>query len=283
MKVSRYNHRIAHDGRLLLFNAYRRGLHDVGESVYSALDQLEAGAENWDSELSDSTRATLVEAGYVIEDDVDEHTTLLAERESLRLSTEVIGLTIAPTIDCNFGCPYCFEGAEKPQERMSEQTMSAVVNFARGLITESTRGLSITWFGGEPLLGMSQIEQLTHRFRSAIVEPMGLHYAASIVTNGYGLTRKIATRLRDLGVVRTQITLDGTAEYHNQRRFRIGGHPTFDRIVENIVESCDVLRISVRVNVDEENRESFVPLVKYLQDELGLKGKVSVYPAMLRQ
>lgn len=54
--------------------------------------------------------------------------------------------------------------------------------------------------------------------------------------------RKIAERLRDLGVSRAQITLDGTAEHHNRRRFRKGGAATFDRIVQNIVASRDLLK-----------------------------------------
>ncbi|MHB1683236.1 MAG: radical SAM protein [Bacilli bacterium] len=265
-----------------MFNAYRRGLHQVDESVVFALDCLVRGEQNWDAGLAEEFRRTLIESGYVVDDEFDEHQVLLKERESMRLSEVTVALTIAPTIDCNFACPYCFEGGDKPQLRMSSATMDAVVHFARSQITEATQRLAVTWFGGEPLLGLKQIEEMTAKLKEQIVDQRHLQYDASIVTNGYGLTRKIAERLRDLGVSHAQITLDGTAEHHNRRRFRKGGDATFDRIVQNIVASRDLLKISIRVNVDSENRESFTPLVKYLYEELELRDQVRVYPAMMR-
>ncbi len=129
MKVSRYHHVVSDNHGSYLFNAYRRGLHEVDPEVVAALEMLGTGQQDWDKDLSPAILATLQSEGYVIPDDFDEHARLLQERESLRLSRHAISLTICPTIDCNFGCPYCFEGEDKPQERMTDETMAWVVRF----------------------------------------------------------------------------------------------------------------------------------------------------------
>ena len=281
MKVSLYNHLLPIDGQLHLFNAFRRGLHQVEESVVSALGRLERGEENWDVDLPEDFRRALIESGYVIEDDFDEHKVLLDQRELVRSDGSVVGLTIAPTIDCNFACPYCFEGSDKPQLRMSSLTMDSIIRFVRHQITNTTQALVITWFGGEPLLGLNEIGEMTTKLKEQIVDQYGLHYDASIITNGYMLTRSVAERLSNLSISQAQITLDGAAEHHDKRRFRKGGAPTFDRIIQNIVDSQDLIKIKIRVNLDSENRGSFVSLVKYLYDDLGLRDKVNVYPAMM--
>lgn len=44
-------------------------------------------------------------------------------------------------------------------------------------------------------------------------------YSASIVTNGYLLTEKVAKQLKKLNIENVQITLDGPAYIHNKRRY----------------------------------------------------------------
>ncbi|WDL97929.1 radical SAM/SPASM domain-containing protein [Alicyclobacillus sp. ALC3] len=283
MKTSVFNHYFDVDQESFIFNAYHRGLFKVEREVIDALKALECGDAGWDSNIEDSHIDTLKKNGFIIDDDLNEHTSLMQERESVTSDKSVISLTIAPTIDCNFGCPYCFEGDDKPKLRMSEKTMRSVISFIKSMITESTHRLNITWFGGEPLLGLPQIEHLTDLIQQEILIPNQINqYSAGIITNGYGLTQKIALKLRSLGVVSAQVTLDGMPEHHDQRRFRKGGHPTFAQIVSNLKESCDILSITVRVNVDKENRNTYVPLVRKLNDEYGMKGKLYIYPAVMR-
>lgn len=283
MKLSKYNHSVRYDGESYLFNAYHRGVHRVEPYVVDALKRLDLGEEGWNDGLPNDIQAKLADSGYIIPEYLDEHAKLRNERETDRLNSQTINLTIAPTIDCNFGCPYCFEGEDKPQERMSEKTMYAVLEFLKDIISPETRSLHVTWFGGEPLLGLPQIEQLTKLLEEHVLDPQNLIYSASIITNGYGLTHKIATKLSALGVKSAQVTIDGTKEYHDKRRFKKGNREgTFDRIVQNIQDSCDTIRIQVRANLDKENQKSFSDLVSYLYDDCNLKGKIFVYPAVMR-
>jgi len=281
LKASKFNHMVEIEGEAYLFNALNRGLYRIDPAVVRALKLLDDGSEAWDTSLKPEYRDRLVDAGYVLADHVNELDRLRGEREAMRLDSSNIMLTIAPTIDCNFGCPYCFEGGDKPRLRMQPDTMEAVVAFANTLITPSTQRLSVTWFGGEPLLAMSQITALTEELRANVIDKCNIGYGAYIVTNGYGLTRRIAHKLQALDVGGAQITLDGTAEFHDRRRFLRPDRPTFDRIVKNIADSCDLINISVRVNVDKSNSGSYIDLLEQLA-RLGLNGKISVYPAFTR-
>ncbi len=143
---------------------------------------LGEGEQNWVAGLAEEFRRTLIESGHVVADEFDEHQVLLNERESMRLSEVTVALTNAPTIDCNFVCPHCFEGCDKPQLRMSSATMDAVVHFAHYQITETTQGLSVTWFGGEPLLGLKQIEEMTAKLKDQIVDQRHLQYDLHVMS-----------------------------------------------------------------------------------------------------
>jgi len=281
VRPSKYNRLVAFENDWYLFNAFRRGLHRVTPSVVTALDELGRGNPDWDIDLSDAILAELTSSGYVIDEAMDEDEEIARQVQEQKDDVSSISLTIAPTMKCNFGCPYCYEGQDKDERPMDDDTINALVRFAAGLYRDDCRELRVTWFGGEPLLGLPQMESLTHKLLREVVEPHGLAYHASIITNGYGLTRKVAERLRGMQVSFTQITLDGMAVDHDRRRFlRIGRKPTFHQIVDNIKESCDVLNIAVRVNLDKTNQESFLPLVEFLRNE-GIH-PLHVYPSPMR-
>lgn len=90
------------------------------------------------------------------------------------------------------------------------------------------------------------------------------------------LNRDTALRLKQLKVTGAQITLDGPPEIHDKRRPLIGGQGTFDRILSNIREICDILRLHVRINLDRDNVSSVQKLLDlFFQSDLA--GKISVY------
>lgn len=66
------------------------------------------------------------------------------------------------------------------------------------------------------------------------------------------MSRDIA-KLVDFSVRSVQITLDGPPEIHNKRRRMPNGEDTFYKIVNNIVEACNIIPIVIRINVDKTN------------------------------
>jgi uncharacterized protein len=136
------------------------------------------------------------------------------------------------------------------------------------------KSLSVTWFGGEPLIALPVVEKLSKKFINLSKE--NFSYEASIITNGWLFTPDISRLLADLCVKSVQITIDGPREIHNRRRPRIGGKPTFDRIIDNIAASDPRLHINVRMNVDQENIKRVPELLDQL-DEAELRDKINIY------
>ena len=192
--------------------------------------------------------------------------------------TQGIGLTICPTMGCNFDCPYCFE--DHGRGKMSPEVQDDVVALAeRMLDAASEKNVHVSWFGGEPLLAPDVIESLTERLRK-LAEDRGGKYAASIITNGYLLTQEIADMLGRCGVSSAQITIDGLGATHDATRHLTNGGPTFDRIVANLRDIKLPFRVSVRHNVHAGNRAEIDALKEFIEKLAKESGnKLGYYPA----
>lgn len=248
--------------------------------VYNSMSQATAVWDRAESEIferigrgeevdpAQATVAELLYGGFIVRSEFDELAAIRQRYEAFRGDPSRMVLTIAPTLMCNFGCDYCFQGANKPAGNMSTMVQDAIVNFVkRG--APSVKRLHVAWYGGEPLLAPAVIESLSDRL-IAVCDAHSVAYDAMIVTNGYHLTLPAARALAARRVAGAQITLDGGAAEHDRRRFRLGGGGSFDRIVANMksVVGEVPLAISVRINIDSRNSASVYELL----DELGRQG-----------
>ncbi len=174
----------------------------------------------------------------------------------------VVSLTICPTMSCNFDCPYCFEYHQNG--KMSRETQDDVVSLAERMLKAiGGNELSVTWFGGEPLLATDVIEDLSEKLMALAAEHNAA-YRASIITNGYLLDQKNVELLARCRVQSCQVTIDGLGAVHDETRHLSGGGPTFTRIVGNLREGRIPFPVHVRQNVQESNRDSILPVRDYI-------------------
>ena len=174
-----------------------------------------------------------------------------------------VGLTICPTMGCNFDCPYCFE--EHGRGKMSQEVQDDVVTLTTRMMDASNaQHLHVTWFGGEPLLATDVIESLSERL-IALVEDRGGTYTSDIITNGYLLTQDVADMLGRCKVESCQITIDGLGATHDATRHLAGGGPTFERITANLRNVRIPFRVSIRHNVHETNFSEIDELKAYVE------------------
>ncbi|MGK7955238.1 MAG: radical SAM protein, partial [Crocosphaera sp.] len=276
MKSSRYNIFVPlHNGRMLAYNGFSGALAVWEKQEQETYQILEYSPS---ADLDRLTVRNLIYGGYVVNDDVDELTLLQQQYHAHRFNPQVMTLTIAPTLDCNFGCDYCFQGQDKPVEVMSMEVQDAII----ALVERAAPGikqLGIAWYGGEPLLRPKIIEALSDRLIE-VCQRHGIAYSAMMVSNGYRLTVEVAKSLYQRGVKTLQVTLDGTPEYHDQRRVLLSGQETFKKIVDNLKAVVDAvpLTLSIRVNIDHRNREQIKKLLDLLATEgLGQRKNFKVY------
>lgn len=278
LKPSRYNSfvNLPESGIILAFNGISTLAVEFPIEVGGVIKQIlsEPDADCTAEELA--IKLTLIKGGFLIHKDTDEIGMLKVNNRESRFHSGSVGYTVLLTKDCNMRCPYCYQAHE--MGAMSGEVADAFVE----LVSRETQGgkpFSITWFGGEPLLCVDLLLDISGRL-SKVAEENKCSAGYSIITNGYLLTDKLAEELVQYGCTYAQITLDGPKRVHDTKRVLPGGGPTYDRIVENIGTASERMQIDIRVNIDKDNADS----VDELLDELeaaGLRRKARVYFARI--
>lgn len=198
--------------------------------------------------------------GYIAEEAADKKAFKLAyidfmeEREK-----DETQLFFVPNYACNFACSYCYqEGYEPVKQTLNNDIIDAFFEYVR--VEFAGKKKYVTVFGGEPLLpGENQRKLLTYFIEKANDAQLDLAF----VTNGYTLTEYIdllqTARIREI-----QVTLDGTQEIHDNRRYMKGKQPTFDKIVAGI-DAClhAGMEVNLRMVVDKDNIDNLADLSRF--------------------
>lgn len=223
-------------------------------------------------DVADPALGPFLQGGYVVAKTADERGEVARRLEAARFDPSGMVLTVAPTMGCNFACSYCFQGLDKPTNRMREEVMDALVGYLDAK-TKSLSRLHIAWYGGEPLMHRDGIYAMSDRI-IPICRKNNCHYSAFIVTNGYFLDLVTAKALIARGVSSCQVTLDGTQAAHDGRRHLTSGKPTYERICKNLIDvvTNTGLSISIRVNVDSKNAADVIAMLDDLKAR-GLSGR----------
>lgn len=287
IKQSKFNiYYTADDGVKLAFNSLSCGLAVVDQSYYKLMDNLKGlSDENVPDDLREVYLAAK-EGNFIVEDNFDELLDLLTKRYFQKFSVESLGLTIAPTMECNFKCTYCYETSKIGM--MDKLVLNNIVQFVENQ-AEHLKNLSISWYGGEPLLGIKSIYELSEKFIE-ICGRKNINYEAFIISNGALLSDEIIEQLIKYKVYGIQITLDGPPDVHDARRINKSGESTFDAILNNInkVLLTHKMDVILRINVDKLNEDSIENLIEILDGQLINKhikitfGQVTAYTEACR-
>ncbi len=170
-----------------------------------------------------------------------------------------VQLFFVPTYDCNFACAYCYQSAYG-NKRSEWSTEVADAFFAYIEDAFYGRKSYITLFGGEPLLPGEINKKYIEYF---LFEAEKRRQRVAIVTNGYTLS-EFSGILDPKTVKEIQVTLDGTNDTHNARRFLKGGGPTFDKIVQGIDDMLEKgIPVNLRVVLDKSNIDGLPELARF--------------------
>jgi len=219
-----------------------------------------------------------VQGGYVVNAKADEFRTVRGNYERARHNDGHMMITVAPTLSCNFGCHYCFQGLDKPLTKMTPKVREATKAYILDQL-QGRRSFHLTWYGGEPLMDMETIWDVSAE-ATRYCDENGIKYSSMMISNGYRMTVPVAEKLKEARVAKVQITIDGDQEMHDSRRHLTSGRGTFQKILDNIkaVTERRLLKISVRINIDGQNETQARALLDILEaNGLGIHNGVSVY------
>lgn len=221
----------------------------------------------------------------LIRDDFDEYNFLLRLHRQFVHRQDWLAFTIVPTMACNCKCSYCYEFHQSLKtSKMSREVIDNLKKYIASKVG-SLNMLSISWFGGEPLLCMDIIKEISE-FCLSLCDKEDVLYVAGMTSNGILLNEKNAQTITDCGIHSVQITLDGSKKNHDKTRVTVGGKPTFDIIYNNILNYLDVdekKRVALRIHVSPyANKEDIVGIIETLNlfDEK-YRGRIAVYTHVL--
>lgn len=245
MKLSYFNYEIPfNDFELIVYNSLTGAVIRIKRCEYSI----------------DNTY--LKKDGFIVPDDINEIDLYKFRYLAGIYNNKSWHFTIAPTMQCNFNCPYCFEGNNKKEESFMKTEVKDSIK--RLLKLKSGKFINITWFGGEPFLGWESISDITE-----FLLEEGIEFRATAITNGSICTEKVLSNIDRYKIKSIQITLDGDKDTHDSKRAFKNGYPSFDLLINNIhkyLKETNV-EIVVRINLDKDNLGKFSELDEFLKSE----------------
>lgn len=275
---SRFNTYIDEGDSVLLYNSLVGSLSILEMEEFKLLKDI---IDNGKTDLTEGQYSLLDRCkinNFVVYSDVDELSVIRSKIDGLKNNRSSLTLTILPTISCNFCCTYCFEGLDKKSKPMDIATQDSIMRWLGDNLNGIQR-LNVTWFGGEPTLGMGVITDLSERIM-ALCRERKVYYSAGIVTNGSNLNAEVMRKLADVCVTYIQLTFDGPKRIHDNVRYFRGTHKgSFDTIIDNLVkyQKTTPIQTSLRINLDQENVDYAYELLDELAERLEGVPNTTVY------
>lgn len=261
MKSSKYNVILNHRGKKLAFNGMTSSFAEVDDNFIRILNNISKINDECLSSDDKKLLEDMKRGGFILNDDEDEMKLLKLRSNMGKFGRKGFGLTIAPTLQCNFACPYCYE--ERQLGFMDEEIRNAIISKIESE-AKSKNDISVTWYGGEPLMAKDIISQMSEKIIS-IIEKYGVKYYSHIVTNGYLVNESTVKILKDARISGAQVTLDGPPRIHDSRRKLHNGVGTFDKVISGIkLLKGSEINVHIRVNIDKTNVNALEDLLKIL-------------------
>lgn len=207
--------------------------------------------------------------GYIVDGDTDEYAQITDMRAQF-LNDNGLFLMILPTEQCNFRCVYCYEIFQR--DKMTCETIENIKQFVAEKLAFCNK-LTVAWFGGEPMLAMDIVNNLSQFFLEEC-RKQRKPYFSTITTNGSLLTPENWKYLKKNHITNYQITIDGLETTHNRQRRLLSGGETWNTVVDNLRYFRDnihskIFSIALRTNITREIYEKRDEYLDFLMREFG--------------
>lgn len=225
-----------------------------------------------DHETENEKTKKLEKMRFIVPDDFDEKKWAKHIYNMTNYADETLGLTITPTMKCNFKCTYCCECDDMKINDMPMETAEGIIQWVRKLVeVHRYKRIEVQYFGGEPTLKRDVFTYLAKNMKE-LSQEFGFFLKSYVVTNGY-FEKELIDNMLDWGIKNIQFTIDGLSKSQNQRKPLASGGETFDVVYNNFLYCARMAErfeeINLRVNIDESNIDDIIPLIDKVKGDLG--------------
>ncbi len=260
MKKSSYNYIYTKDNKnFLLLNTFTGAIAVIDSHEYELFR---------DMKLSDEQLKAYKEAGFLIEDEVDEFEIMKFDSTFNKTAMKA-RYRILTTTGCNANCFYCYE-VRNEVVKINEDTAKRIVDFIKKTNNDDMN-VNIEWFGGEPLANFKAIQMISDMLISE-----GYTIKSTMVTNGLLMTEeKLDYLISRCHLEKIQITVDGIEEKYE--RIKEVPKGSFKKLIKNMLMIANKgVSIQVRMNY-KDNEEDLAELVDYFGKEIGFHHRILYY------
>lgn len=276
MKISNYTFLFSNEESYYIYNSLSNALMEIDGSFYTSLLRSKTQKNDISEEIivEKDFFKILNEKRFIVENDKDEFLLYKSIINCYR-NSKILDLTIAPTMDCNYSCSYCFESS-KGHVYMNKSIEDSIVSFVQK--QEEIQNVNITWFGGEPLMAIDIIEELYNKL--SLIK--NKKFTCGMITNGFFISEEVIRTLLKINILYLQITLDGNKDNHNKIKYTASCPDTFSRTISNIdlvAKLAPEIKINIRVNLDKNNSQDYVKLFELITNRYKNNPNISILPA----
>jgi uncharacterized protein len=228
-------------------------------------------SSDWDEKTLCSVINELIQKGLIVTDNENDEKRFARLLKQGLEQKQIQHMYIIVTDSCNLSCKYCYieEGRDKQKlGLMSTETARKSIDLFSKL-TEKSKKISITFYGGEPLLNPSTVYSAMRYIRA--LEQKGSFkkpVVISLITNGILVNDETIKVLLETKS-RVCVSIDGPAELHNGARVDTNGKGTFNRALYgyNMLKKAGV-NPSISCTLNRYNVHHISELTKFIAKEL---------------
>ncbi|MGE5087045.1 MAG: radical SAM protein [Bacillota bacterium] len=247
-------------------------------------DIFAVDADTWSAirneqfELLDESTSNLLLSRGLLTNEKNELANIIQENIEITNQEEELYFAVQATASCQLGCSYC--GQSHGPKRYSSDDIEKVAHFIAAQVQKnSAKKLKLGLFGAEPLLALSQNLNLVQKLKSILGNDFPIR--SKMASNGLKLSYDILKTLHEeAGLDTVDVTIDGLAKIHDQRRMLKNGLGSFDAIWNNLQSLhplvSDKLSINIRCNVDSLSIDSMEDFLIFLANHEWTK-KMTLY------
>lgn len=242
MFFSRFNNLVPIGENIIVYNSLTGAVIKIPKSHYNLTNQ------------------DLIQLGFVVEQEDDLNCYSYFFNKAM-FKPDGLNIVIATSLNCNLSCTYCFEKNARSDNSITSEVVENLYSF---IIKKKHLPLNITWFGGEPMLQHKAISNLSEM----LLQAENLNFEASLITNGTIMPDSFLANIDLYNIKTIQITLDGTENAHDFKRYFKSGEGTFKPIIDNIKRLLErtSATIVVKINLDRNNIIEFNRLKNFITD-----------------
>ena len=276
MKSSFYNIYFKHKEKNYVYNVLTTSLISIDERTFLSLKKSEIDI------ISTGLLGQLYKQGIIVDDGLNEISVYECYYNESQYGgfRDELRIVFVPTYNCNLKCVYCFEDCSN-NNRINKNDVYQIIEFTKNQLHANRhyQRLSVVLFGGEPLLCADECIMLCNALQ-ALSREVGIEFESKISTNAVLITSEPVQKLFVPSNMKIQITMDGSRQYHDQRRIYKSGEGTYDKILKSINllnEHGLKNNIDLRINVDKINIDTLEDALADVYDKVGY-----IYVGLLR-